>query len=137
MKQLATLLALAALTLIPAGCGKKPIVASTPSNQPALVVNARDTIAAASGFVANAQQQYGAACKADPQAGKCQYINQAIQGINATITAEEAYCGWNAAAASMQIPPPCQPVASAASGLTVAIGNLNRFVTELKGALGQ
>lgn len=125
------------LPLMLMGCTKKPVIAPTPSNQPALVVNARDTLAGASGFVANAQQQYAVECKANPTAGKCTYINQAVQGINATITAEEAYCGWSAGTAQQTPPAPCTPVASAADGLSAAISNLTQFITQLKGALGK
>ena len=49
MKKLILLL----LVLSTAGCTKKPVIASTPSNQPPIVVNVRDTLAGASGFVAN------------------------------------------------------------------------------------
>jgi hypothetical protein len=117
------------------GCTKKPVIASTPSGQPALVVNARDTLAGASGFVANAQKQYAKECIADPSQEKCKYINQAVNGINATIQAEEAYCGWSPATAQQNPQPPCTPVASAADGLQVAISNLNTFITQLKGAI--
>lgn len=131
MKKLILLL----LVLSTAGCTKKPIIASTPSGQPPIVVNARDTLAGASGFVANAQKQYAKECIADPTQGKCKYINQAISGINAAITAEEAYCGWNPGTGSIVPPPPCTPVASAADGLQTAIANLNSFMTDLKGAI--
>lgn len=121
--------------LVGAGCTKKPVIASTPSGQPPLVVNARDTLAGASGFVANAQKQYAKECIANPTQGKCKYINQAVQGINATIQAEEAYCGWSPATANEVPQPPCTPVASAADGLSAAIANLNTFITQLKGAI--
>lgn len=122
--------------LAASGCSsKKPVIASTPSNQPPLVVNARDTLAGASGFVANAQKQYAKECIADPTQSKCKYINQAISGINAAITAEEAYCGWNPGTGSVVPPPPCTPVASAADGLQTAIANLNTFMMNLKGAI--
>ena len=117
------------------GCTKKPIIAPTPSGQPALVVNARDTLAAASGFVANAQKQYLKECNADPTQEKCKYINQAVSGINATITAEEAYCGWSAGTASQTPAPSCVPVSTAAAGLQAAITNLNNFISQLKGAI--
>jgi len=128
--------ALAMVMLVGVGCTKKPVIASPPpSGQPPLVVNARDTLAGASGFVANAQKQYAKECIADPTQGKCKYINQAVQGINATIQAEEAYCGWSPATAQQVPQPPCIPVASAADGLSAAIANLTTFVNQLKGAI--
>ncbi len=116
-------------------CTKKPIIASTPSNQPSLVVNARDTLAGASGFVANTQKQYAKECIANPTQNKCKLINKTVSGINAAITAEEAYCGWNPGTGSTVPPPPCVPVATAADGLQTAIANLNGFMSDLKGAI--
>jgi hypothetical protein len=133
MKKIVALLILSLIGFT--GCTKKPVIASTPSGQPPLVVNARDTLAAASGFVANAQKQYAKECVTDPTQEKCKYINQAVSGINATITAEEAYCGWSAATASQNPQPPCVPVATAADGLNAAIANLTQFVNQLKGAI--
>lgn len=123
------------LILMTVGCTKKPIIQSTPSGQPPIVVNARDTLAGASGFVANAQKQYAKECLADPKQEKCVYINQAVQGINATIQAEEAYCGWSPATAQQAPAPPCVPVESAAAGLQAAVANLNTFISQLKGAI--
>lgn len=116
-------------------CTKKPIIAPTPSNQPSLVVNARDTLAGASGFIANTQKQYAKECVADPTQNKCKLINQAVNGLNATIQAEEAYCGWSPNTASTIPAPACVPVENSAAALQTAIANLNSFMTQLKGAI--
>ncbi|HXT74637.1 MAG TPA: hypothetical protein VN785_12360 [Candidatus Angelobacter sp.] len=52
-----------------------------------------DTLAAAQGFIAQAQVNHMAECTADPSKSfPCQTINQAVAAENAGVSALEAYC---------------------------------------------
>ena len=116
MRQITTLLALAAVALSLTSCG--PVEKT-----------ARDTIAAATGLIQSAQTEYKAECAALPTAPKCVLVNDGVHGQNAAITALEAYCGFQV---GVSLPSDvCKPVKGAEPALTAAIGNLNRFVGEI------
>ena len=96
---------------------------------------ARDTAAAAQGFITAAQTAHGAECKADPTKAVCVDINRAVDAQNILIDAAETYCGWQTRPTPAQLAAAtasCQRISSASSGLQVATGNLQNILADIK-----
>ena len=91
--------------------------------------SARDAIAAATGAIQSAQTEYKDECSALPSAPKCVLINQAVYAQNASITALEAFCGFQV---NVSLPSDtCKPVASAQGALNAALANIKNFTGEI------
>src|SRR6516225_1731797 len=102
---------------------------------------ARDALAAAQGFIMQAQQNHQAECSQTPEKDfPCAMINQAIGAQNLAIDALEIYCGWTASdvadAAAGKSVHACVPVKTAADPLKAALSNLNRILKDYKLASG-
>ncbi|MCL4524008.1 MAG: hypothetical protein M1451_08870 [Acidobacteria bacterium] len=106
---------------------------------------ARDSVAAAKGFIEQAQANHGDECRAVPQcslpgvvdAGKCvkicAAINQAVAAQNLAIDALDLYCagtGWQTGGA-------CTPNKELEPRVRAAISNLDRIIKDAKGAVGK
>lgn len=102
---------------------------------------ARDAIAAAQGFIVQAQEHHGAECRSgcalpEIQDAKlcrniCNAINRAVHAQNAAIDALSLYCagpGWGEGA-------PCNPQPDFALRLREAVRELDRIVREVRGLL--
>ena len=82
---------------------------------PKFVASSVDTLAAAQGFIAQAQLNHQTECKADPTKNfPCQMINQAVDAQNTAVDALEAYC---------QLPVRPDPIALKAQGGTTCNEN--------------
>ncbi len=112
------IIALLALVVIIVGC-------STP-----IEVTARNSIATASGFIAQAQADHKASCVPNPSQPVCIAINKAVSANNTAIDALEAYCGSAAFNAGTVA---CEPHAALADKLTAALQNLSTAITDVKG----
>lgn len=113
-----------------AGCAKNTgttLPAPTPAT---LEQRARDGIAAATGFLSNAQSQYHDQCVAALDGTVCQTINKGIAAQNITIDALRTYCAF---AKGDPLDNPCKPVATAADALKSALSNLTGIVNDVKG----
>jgi len=121
----------ALLTIGLAGCDKPENVA-------------RDSIAAGSGAIKDAQQKYILECTATPSNPVCRAINRSVYAQNAAITGLETYCQLSPSqlisqdtvtgAVTVDVHN-CQPVQTAGQGLRSAVTNLNQAINELKSAL--
>lgn len=113
---------LAVLLCLPLLLGLK----ACPSQPP--YETARDSIAAAKGFIEQAQLNHHAECTANPSKKLCKAINTGVEAQNAAIDALDAYCAgpaWNTGGV-------CDPQASVEAKLDEAIRNLNKIIANLK-----
>lgn len=94
---------------------------------------ARDVAAAIKGSLVDADQRFGASCKADPSQAVCGVMKRGEAAQNALITAGEAYCGWDPKNPPADPDAKCVPVKDAKQALLVAIADAERLVGELKG----
>jgi len=95
--------------------------------------SARDSVAAAKGFIEQAQANHGTACKANPNTALCSAINQAVAAQNSAIDALDLYC----AGSSWQSGGACQPNKELEPRVRAAISNLDRIIKDAKGAVGK
>lgn len=96
-----------------------------------------DTLAAAQGFIAQAQVNHSAQCTANPSlAFPCQTINQAVAAENAAVSALEVYCSVPVAPTpdtlKAQGNAACNPNPSAKTVLINALSNLGKIVSDYK-----
>lgn len=104
---------------------------------------ARDSIAAAKGFIEQAQQNHGDECRAVPSCslptvqdaakcrGICNAVNRAVHAQNLAIDALNLYCagpGWAEGG-------PCNAQRALEPRVREAIRELNRVLADAKGAL--
>lgn len=95
--------------------------------------SARDGIAAATGVIQAAQNEYKAQCTALPSAPTCMLINEAVRAQNLSITALEVYCGFTV---NVSLPTAtCTPVKTAQAALTSTISNLGQLTGEITALL--
>jgi hypothetical protein len=98
--------------------------------------SARDAIAAAHGWVVNAQTVWGTACKADPSPVKCVSTNKLIASEHAAADALLVYCGGAPASGPSYLDGgACVENNSAGSILQAAIVNMNSIATDVQALL--
>lgn len=100
---------------------------------------ARDSIAAAHGWVVNAQATWSTTCRANPTQIQCTSTNKLIAAEHAAADALVVYCAGTPAngATAYANGGACVPVKSAASVLQSAVLNLNSIVTDVKNLLSR
>ena len=100
-----------------------------------------DTLAAAQGFIAQAQVNHSAQCTANPSlAFPCQTITQAVAAENAAVSALEVYCQVPIApdpdTLKAQGKDACNVNPSAKQVLVSALANLGQIVAQYKSISG-
>lgn len=96
---------------------------------------ARDSIAAAHGWVSNAQATWGASCRADNTQAKCVSTNKLIAAEHIAADALTAYC--SGPGSTYPQGGACVPVQGSANALTAAVMNLNAIVNDVKSLLAR
>jgi hypothetical protein len=130
-KYLTLPLILAVVLTFNAGCAKNSTGNPVPTPS-TLEQRARDGVAAATGFIGKAQEQYKDQCVAAPTGKPCVIIHKAVASQNVAIDALRAYCGFGPVDG---LDATCKPVASAADALTAALNNLSGIVNDVKGVI--
>jgi gamma-glutamyl:cysteine ligase YbdK (ATP-grasp superfamily) len=92
-------------------------------------VTARDSIAAAKGFIEDQQKQRLQECTADKSKEICVDINKAVEAQNLAVTALIAYCSDATFANNSG---PCHPNRDLQPKLQAAIEQLNNIVNSIK-----
>jgi len=95
--------------------------------------SARDSVAAAKGFIEQAQANHKQECVANPNTALCSAINQAVAAQNSAIDALDLYCAGSA----WQSGGACQPNKELEPRVRAAISNLDRMIKDAKGAVGK
>lgn len=96
---------------------------------------ARDAIAAAHGWIVNAQATWGDSCRANTAQVKCTSTNKLIAAEHVAADALAAYCG-GPATPSYANGGPCVPITGYKQSLIAAITNMNNIATDVKNLLG-
>lgn len=96
---------------------------------------AYQAIAAAQGFLQQAQANHGQYCEANPNVGfPCVAIHNAVVAENMAVDALETYCSWTIPPADPKAA--CTPVASAKAALLQAVANLTSALNQYKDLSG-
>jgi hypothetical protein len=124
------------------GCAARSGAGGTTGTVPTVTQVAVETVAAANGFIAEAQVNHLALCKANPALSfPCGTITQAIGAQNALLDALETYCALPAKPTAAQLQAQgaqtCAPVSSAQSALVSAIANLSALLPDIQRAAGK
>jgi hypothetical protein len=117
------ILAVAALALALTGCPN----GQTPEQ------SARDAIAAAHGWVVNAQAVWSTTCKTDPSQAKCVSTNKLIAAEHTAADALVVYCGGAPASGPSYLDGgPCTENKTAGGVLQSSIVNMNSFAADVQ-----
>ena len=100
-----------------------------------------DTLAAAQGFISQAQKNHSAQCTVDPSADfPCQTINKAVAAQNAAVSALEVYCQLPVAPDPATLASlgtkTCNENPSAKQVLVAALSNLSQILTTYRAQTG-
>ena len=100
-----------------------------------------DTLAAAQGFIGQAQKNHSAQCVVDPSADfPCQTINKAVEAQNAAVSALEIYCQLPAAPDPATLAnmgtKECNANPAAKDVLANALSNLEQILASYKSLSG-
>ncbi len=95
--------------------------------------DARDSIAAAHGYIQSAQAQWGDSCRANNTQLKCTTTNKLIAAQRAAADALAVYCGGpSVTGVDYANGGTCVPIKSAGGALQTAIVNMNSIITDIK-----
>ena len=99
--------------------------------------NARDSIAAAKGFIEKAQEHHASECIAMPSKPLCAAITKAVAAQNVAVDALHLYCSGapSAGNAAYDAGGPCAPSKGVEPRLRIAIRDLDRIIAEAKGVV--
>lgn len=109
------------------------LLSSLASCQQSLQQTAVETIAAAQGFITQAQTNHHDYCVANPTVQfPCRDIHDAVVAQNQLVNALEIYCGWSVPPTTAQQAQACSPAPSAKVFLEQALVNLTGALNNYK-----